>query len=85
MGFDENIHYENDLDKLSRNNPFLKDIILSVEDNLQNEQFGVEDLAQAIRINRYQIYRRLKKLTGKTISQFIREIRLIKAMELLQK
>lgn len=54
-----------------------------VETNLNNEQFGVEELSDAIGLSRSQLHRKLKKITGQSISQFIREFRLKKAHELL--
>ena len=59
----------------------LHDIVLN---NLENEHFGVEQLAKAYGISRYQLHRRLKKIENKSISQFIREIRLEQALKLLQ-
>ena len=59
----------------------LRQIVL---ENLQNEQFGVEDLSREIGMSRSQLHRKLKKTAKKSISQFIREIRLEKAHELLK-
>ena len=68
----------------SRNEVFLRKIGKILGSNLANEQFGVEDLAEAMAMSRIQLYRKLQQLTGKNISQFIREYRLEKAMELLK-
>ncbi|MDX1628294.1 MAG: AraC family transcriptional regulator, partial [Fulvivirga sp.] len=54
-----------------------------VETNLNNEQFGVEKLADAVGLSRSQLHRKLKKATGQSVSQFIREYRLEKARQLL--
>ena len=59
----------------------LKDIILS---NLENENFGVDELVHQSGLSRYSLNRRLLAITKKTCNQFIRETRLRKAMELLQ-
>ncbi len=56
-----------------------------IADNLDNEQFGVEQLAEMMGISRSQLHRKLKKIDGKSISRFIREYRLQKALELLEK
>lgn len=56
----------------------------AIEDNLRNEQFGVEELATIIGLSRSQVHRKLKISTGKSVSQFIREYRLERAMELLK-
>lgn len=55
-----------------------------VLDNLKNEQFGVQQLADTYGVSRSQLHKRLKKTVNKSISQFIREIRLDKAMDLLK-
>ncbi len=63
---------------------FLNRLNCVVENNLTNEQFGVKELAQGIGMSRSQIHRKLQGLTHQSISCFIREIRLKKAMTLLQ-
>jgi TolB-like protein/AraC-like DNA-binding protein len=69
---------------LSRNEQFLRKVRETVDSNLSNEQFGVEDLARSMAMSRVQLYRKIHKLTGKNISQYIREFRLERAMELLK-
>ncbi|WP_223548601.1 helix-turn-helix domain-containing protein [Aestuariivivens sp. NBU2969] len=59
----------------------LKSIVL---DNLQNEQFGVEDLSKSAGLSRSHLHRKLKTLKSQSISQYIREIRLNEAHKLLQ-
>jgi TolB-like protein/AraC-like DNA-binding protein/Tfp pilus assembly protein PilF len=76
---------ESGVNQLSRNERFLQSLDNAIESNLANEQFGVEQLADSLNISRTQLFRRLQKLTGKNISQYIREYRLKKALELLKK
>ena len=52
--------------------------------NLEIENFGVNELAAAAGMSRSSVHRRLKIFTGKSASQFIREVRLQKAMEMLR-
>ena len=59
----------------------LTEIILA---NLENEHFDVEELARGARITRSALYHRLLSITGKSTTQFIREIRLNQAMQLLK-
>ena len=59
----------------------LQDVI---ESNLDNEQFGVTELATESSLSKSQLNRKLQALTGQSASQFIREYRLKKAMKLLQ-
>ena len=70
---------------LSRNQEFLSKLKQIVLENISNEQFGVEHLSQEIGMSRSQLYRRLQSLKGKSVSYFIREIRMEEAMELLRK
>ncbi len=59
----------------------LADIVLA---NLANENFGVEELAKEAGMSRVSLHRRLKSAAQQDTSQFIREIRLQRAMETLQ-
>ncbi|MCG2461367.1 helix-turn-helix domain-containing protein [Flavobacteriaceae bacterium F89] len=70
--------------ELSMNEAFLKKVEDIVLQNFQNEQFGVVELAKQVGLSRSQLHRKLKLLSGKSISQFIREFRLGEAMKLLQ-
>lgn len=56
----------------------------ALETNLQNEQFGVPELAEASGLSKSQLNRRLQTISGQSSSQFIREYRLKRAMELLK-
>jgi len=58
----------------------LTDIVLA---NLQNENFGVNDLARESGMSLYTIGRKLYTIKNKRVSQFIREVRLRRAVELL--
>jgi AraC-like DNA-binding protein/tetratricopeptide (TPR) repeat protein len=59
----------------------LSDIVLA---NLENENFGVKELAHESKMSFYRLNRRLHSINKKTTNQFIREIRLKKALEMLQ-
>lgn len=52
--------------------------------NLEDEKFGVRQLVEKTGLSHFVIRHRVKAITKKTISQFIVEIRLQKAMEILQ-
>lgn len=58
----------------------LENIILS---HLEEEDFSGNELAQELFISRSQLYRKIKALTGKSTSLYIRFVRLQKAKELL--
>ncbi len=55
-----------------------------VEENLGNEQFGVGDLSRSVGISRSHLHRKLRATIGQSVSQFIREYRLRKALDLLK-
>ncbi|MEM9324385.1 MAG: helix-turn-helix domain-containing protein [Bacteroidota bacterium] len=54
-----------------------------VEANLTNAQFGVEDLAKEAGIGRTHLRKQLQAATGQSISQFIREYRLKRSLDML--
>jgi len=64
---------------------FIQKLTNTVFENLNNEQFGAEELASQIGLSRSQIHRRLHQINGKSITEFIREIRLKEAHRLLEK
>jgi len=55
-----------------------------VNGNLENGQFGVEEFAREAGLSRSYLHRRLKAAGHKSISSFIRTIRLERAFDLLQ-
>ena len=71
-------------DEFSMDQAFLQKLTEAVFANLNNEQFGAEDLAKEVGLSRSQIHRKLQKINGKSITQFIREIRLEEAHRLLE-
>lgn len=60
---------------------YLTEIVIT---NLGNENFGVDELVQATGLGHAVILHKLKSTLQKTISQFICEIRLQKAWEMLE-
>ena len=51
--------------------------------NIEDENFGVSELAEAMHMSRSNLLRKIKKSTRVSASQFIRQVRLKKAMEIL--
>ncbi len=62
---------------------FLQKAYAAIEDHLTDEQFSVEQLSNVLLLSRSQLHRKLKALTGQTASEFLRNYRLKKALELL--
>lgn len=71
--------------QLSMDEQFLGKINQLIEDNLDNENFSVEDLAKSAGLSRSMLHRKLIKLTGKSAGDIIAEKRLNLAKELLEK
>jgi len=65
------------------NSEFVKRLTDIVEANMADENFGVEDLVREMGLSHINLHRKLKTISNQTISQFIREIRLKKAKQLL--
>ncbi|MGF1637953.1 MAG: two-component regulator propeller domain-containing protein [Cyclobacteriaceae bacterium] len=68
QGYEENIMYR---------------IRKYVRDNISDTTLNVNKLSREVGLSRVQIYRKIKKLTGKTAVEYIREIRLEEAAHLL--
>jgi len=69
---------------LSMDQVFIKKLTDIVLANLANENFGVEELIIQAGMSRSSIHRKLRSITHQSVSQFIRETRLQRALEMLQ-
>ncbi|MDO6792061.1 two-component regulator propeller domain-containing protein [Tamlana sp. 1_MG-2023] len=67
----------------SKDKEFLESINRSIEENMSNSVFGVEELASDIGMSTSHFYRKLKELTGQAPNFYLRNFRLQKAAELL--
>ena len=63
---------------------FIEEAEALILNNLTNEQFGVSELADTMHMSRSNLLRKIKKETQLSASQFIRQVRLKEAMELLK-
>ncbi|HEX5171569.1 MAG TPA: ATP-binding protein, partial [Cyclobacteriaceae bacterium] len=64
---------------------FLQKLMSLVEQNLSDPDFSIEDLQRELGISRMQLHRKLKALTDKSATEFIRTVRLKMAAERLQR
>lgn len=71
-------------DSLFIENDFLSKLTEIVEDNISNDRFGVSELARETGMSRSNLLRKVKKLSKISVSQFIRQVRLKHAMEMLK-
>jgi signal transduction histidine kinase/ligand-binding sensor domain-containing protein/DNA-binding response OmpR family regulator len=63
---------------------FIKTALELVELNMGNALYTVEDMSRDVGMSYSQLYRKIKALTGQTINEFIRAIRLKRAAQLLE-
>ncbi|GAB3758959.1 hybrid sensor histidine kinase/response regulator transcription factor [Spirosoma pomorum] len=56
--------------------PFMTALQRVLDQHLNNAQFGVDELASALHVNRVQLYRKVKALSGYTVTELIRNYRL---------
>lgn len=59
-------------------------VLNTVDDNIANESYSVEQLSKEVGLSRAHLYKKLLALTGKTPVQFIRIMRLKRAADLLK-
>jgi TolB-like protein/AraC-like DNA-binding protein/Tfp pilus assembly protein PilF len=64
---------------------FIRKLTAIVLANLQNEQFGVDEVSRQMGMTYSKINRKLKSVNNQKLAKFIREIRLKRAMEMLQR
>jgi len=70
--------------KNQRQNELFDKLIHLVNSNLTNKDFSVEHLCLELGLNRTKLYSSIKSITGMSLANFIRKIRLDKAAELLR-
>jgi len=73
-----------DVEVSSFNEEFIKNAINYVEENIDKDEFLIDELATKLNMSRSTFYRKLKALTGMSGSEFIRSIRLKRSAQLLR-
>lgn len=63
---------------------FITKIQSYIEAHFQDPELSVTTISDVLNLNHSQLYRKLKAITGKTLSQFIRSVRLQKSIHLIQ-
>ncbi len=64
---------------------FLQQAMQIVEENMMNTEFSVEMLVSEMGMSRSNLYLKIKEVTGLSSSEFIRSVRLKRAVQLLKK
>jgi signal transduction histidine kinase/ligand-binding sensor domain-containing protein/DNA-binding response OmpR family regulator len=62
---------------------FFEKVLRIVEENLGDETFDMPQLCKALHMSRSNLFRKIKALTGQSVTVFIRNLRLEKARDLL--
>ncbi len=65
------------------NSTFIREVIRFVDENLQNPDFKIDDLAETMNMSRAVFYRKIKTFTGASPIDLVKEMRLKRALELL--
>ncbi|QPH40940.1 hybrid sensor histidine kinase/response regulator transcription factor [Pedobacter endophyticus] len=68
----------------SMDEKFLSKLVQIIEDNMENEHFGVEILSEKIGMSQSVLYKKIKALTDMSVNDFSKSIRLKRAAQLLQ-
>ena len=63
---------------------FMKKVLAVIEENISNTGFSVEMLSSEVSMSRVALYKKIFNLSGKTPIEFIRSVRLKRAIQLLQ-
>ena len=69
---------------LKTEDAFIIKIRKLMEENLDDDQFGIRQLCLAVGMSRAQVYRKFRTLTDKTINEYLMSFRLHKAKEMLR-
>ena len=63
---------------------FMERIFKVIEEHISEEEFSIEEFGNEVGMSRSQMFRKIKALTGKSCSVYLRSIRLAKAKIMLQ-
>ncbi|HLR38566.1 MAG TPA: two-component regulator propeller domain-containing protein [Chitinophagaceae bacterium] len=74
-----------DLNISSEEEKLVREAVEIVEKNMDNPQFSVKELSNELYMSRVTLHKKLSKITGKTPSLFIRELRIKRAAQLIEK
>ena len=67
----------------SQEDKFIHQLVKIVEDNMADPDFGIQQLCAEVKYPYQQVYRKIKMLTGESLNEFIRNIRLKRAAQYL--
>lgn len=70
---------------LSLDKEFIEKVLNYIKENISNPDLNVESLATQLKLSRSQFYRKIKVLTNQTANEFLRNVRLQKAKQILER
>ncbi|MFP9100208.1 two-component regulator propeller domain-containing protein [Flavobacterium sp. RHBU_24] len=65
-------------------NEFIQKILRYINENISDPELNVDFLSEKIFLSRSQLYRKIKTLTGVSVNEFVRNVRLEKAKQLIE-
>ncbi|SFD10488.1 hybrid sensor histidine kinase/response regulator transcription factor [Algibacter pectinivorans] len=63
---------------------FIQKVLSYISENMSDSDLSVEVLASQLNLSRSQLYRKIKSLTGQTVNEFLRKLRIQKAKQILE-
>lgn len=67
----------------SKNDKFLKEVVDYIHKNMTNSQLTAKEISYSLGISHSNLYRRIKHMTGLSLNEFVRHVRLQNAERLL--
>ncbi len=62
---------------------FMNKVIEIIEQHISEEEFSIEEFGNEVGMSRSQLHRKLKALSGKSASRYIRSVRLARAKTMI--
>jgi AraC-like DNA-binding protein len=63
---------------------FLDRVMMVIDQHVSEEEFSIEEFGKDVGMSRSQMHRKLKALTGKSTSLYLRTVRLAKAKQMIE-
>lgn len=67
-----------------KENAFIQKLQSVIQEKMEDEDFGINELCRAVGLSRMQVHRKLKAITGMPATRFLHMVRLQKAIQLLK-
>ncbi len=72
-----------EIKELSKDDAFIKDLVEELQKQIENPNFKLEELSKSLNMSYSVIYRKCQDITGKTLVEFVRSMRMKKAALLI--